>query len=319
MIYTNNFDEGITQLERKVAFLAFPIIYSTKRLLSIQVKYLLWCFIFGVLIYICINWYVIYETYDNDLVLRNRFGYNFTLHSYFRKSKFYIHHTYLGMYLTFAIVCCFYFLKIYNQIFIKALLLFILIVFIINFPLLASKISLFVLFFSLMSFTLFNNKFHKKTLSTLFLFSLVLVFIGFIIFNDWVKILFERSIGERLYLWSIAIEEIKNNYIIGVGTGDVLDTLNETYSMEYKDYYPHNSSFVFFLRFGVIGLFTLIAFYFILIKKAIKHDNSLLFTFTLIVFISSLTEHIYERHIGILFIIFFFSILYNYLDETDTI
>ena len=311
LLYTSNLHDGLVQIQRKIAFIVFPVIYLSKPLSREQLIKVFWFLIVGIMVYITINWLAIYEMYHNDLVLRNRFGYNYVLHSYFRKTQFSIHHAYMGMYIIFALVICLYLIEHYKKLWIRIVLALIILIYLFNFPLIASKVSFVTIVVAVMAYFVFKKSFHYKRFLLLIL-PLVLVVSGmFILSNDWTEKLLLRSINERLILWKVSIEVIRDNFWFGVGTGDVLDVLNTKYTNpDHHDYYSHNSFLLFFVRLGVLGVFSFLFYHFFLFKKAIKNNNILLFVLVIIALLSSLTEHVYERHIGIVFISFFFSILF---------
>ncbi|MEO6901807.1 MAG: O-antigen ligase family protein [Bacteroidia bacterium] len=123
-----------------------------------------------------------------------------------------------------------------------------------------------------------------------------------------------HSLTQRFEYWKTAYSIIKQNYFIGVGTGDVQQAFNEEYV---KINTPldkrwrlraHNQYLTIMVTFGVIGF---IWFMITLIYPAYKQGvlfSYLYSSFLLIVLISFLTEDTLETQAGVTFYTFFNSL-----------
>ncbi len=116
----------------------------------------------------------------------------------------------------------------------------------------------------------------------------------------------------RLEFWKTGYLIAKQNWLIGVGTGDVQDEFNLQYqknnSLLKKEWWKraHNQFLTVAITFGIIGLIVFLAYLFvpaILIKN--KHD--LFFIFMMISIISMLNEDTLETQAGVTFFGFFYS------------
>lgn len=123
------------------------------------------------------------------------------------------------------------------------------------------------------------------------------------------------SLLQRIDHWKTASHIIKNNWIFGVGTGDVQSIFDETYktlnsplSKEYW-YRSHNQFLTFFVSFGVLGFLLFLSLWVFVFKKVLKTNNWIGFAFALVAFASFLPEDTLETQQGVTFIGFFLGFL----------
>ena len=122
------------------------------------------------------------------------------------------------------------------------------------------------------------------------------------------------SVAQRFEFWKAAIGIIKENFFIGVGTGDVEKAFDEQYekinsplTQEWR-LRSHNQFLAIGTAFGVIGiLWFLIALFYPLLSLKNYKDYFYL-TFFIISFLSMLTEDTLETQVGITFFAFFNSL-----------
>ena len=124
-----------------------------------------------------------------------------------------------------------------------------------------------------------------------------------------------HSITQRYEFQKNAIQIIRKNFWLGVGTGDVKQAFNEQYNVSNSPLAQkwrlkaHNQLITFFLTFGVFGflwiLFALI--YPIFYEK--KHKSMLFVIFFMIALFSMLNEDTLETHAGISFFSYFYALL----------
>jgi len=124
-----------------------------------------------------------------------------------------------------------------------------------------------------------------------------------------------HSLTQRFEYWKAAYHVFKNNFLLGVGTGDVEQELNKEYERMQTKLTPeyrlraHNQYLTFALTFGIIGfcwfLFTL--FYPIIVLK--KYSNLLYLSFFCVALFSFLNEDTLETQAGVTFFAFLNSFL----------
>ncbi len=124
-----------------------------------------------------------------------------------------------------------------------------------------------------------------------------------------------HSLLQRLEFWKASIGIIKENFWIGVGTGDIEQAFEEQYE-EYQSYLApewrhraHNQYLAIFVSFGVIGF---LLFIFSLLYPAIKNQNLhdyLYFVFFFILLLSMFYEDTLETQAGATFYAFLNSLL----------
>lgn len=100
---------------------------------------------------------------------------------------------------------------------------------------------------------------------------------------------------------------IGENYLLGLGIGDVQAQLNKCYQKEFnskvyqwKDYNSHNQYAFFWLSSGVFGLLSFLILLFLLLKDALKKRSAIFMHFILIFSIVFLTENVLVRSDGLL-------------------
>ncbi|NKI31192.1 O-antigen ligase family protein [Croceivirga thetidis] len=126
----------------------------------------------------------------------------------------------------------------------------------------------------------------------------------------------------RVFIWATATKVISDNWLFGVGTGDVNDKLNDYYLasgfeyLERKNTNTHSQPLDFLLRFGVLGTF-LILLAFIFFFKVIKTNNYVLYGIFMFFFVFAfLTENLLNRQLGIVFFHFFNNFFMNTAQRT---
>ncbi len=127
-----------------------------------------------------------------------------------------------------------------------------------------------------------------------------------------------HSLTMRLYFWKAAFEIIKNNPLIGVGTGDVQDELNTTYiktnSPLSKEWYkrPHNQFLTITVALGSIGLLVFVMSLFYPIIKLRKQLFILYFPFFTLLISSFILEDTLETQAGMAFYVTFNTLFLSF-------
>lgn len=120
-----------------------------------------------------------------------------------------------------------------------------------------------------------------------------------------------HSVLMRWEYWKTAINIIKNNPLIGVGTGDVHDAFNDQYKKDNSDLVPkyrlraHSQYLTYGVTFGLIGFIWFLICLFYPIMKTKLYRNFLYLSFFSIVTLSMITEDTLETQVGINYFVFF--------------
>lgn len=124
-----------------------------------------------------------------------------------------------------------------------------------------------------------------------------------------------KSVAQRFEYWKTAGTIIKNNFWVGVGTGDVAMSFKDTYQQLNSKLRPenrlraHNQYLTFFLTFGLAGFLAALFSMFYPAKTAIKRSNFLAISFLFVIFVSMCNEDTLETQAGVTFYIFFYTLL----------
>lgn len=120
-----------------------------------------------------------------------------------------------------------------------------------------------------------------------------------------------HSIPQRLYLWQKGYEVFKQNWLMGVGTGDVqqvftmLARTNQIIYADGKILRPHQQFLTIGIQLGVVGILLLAALCIVPLFLAIKEKNILFTIFALLMLVSMMYEDTLETQVGVsLFSIF---------------
>lgn len=121
----------------------------------------------------------------------------------------------------------------------------------------------------------------------------------------------------RLVKWQSAFDVIRDNWIFGVGPGDVQEELNKKYEAHgfhagiAEQFNTHNQFLQTWVGTGLIGLAIFIATLVVSVAKAIRLKNHFFLMFIALFIICCLTESMLERQFGILFYVIFSSLFYQ--------
>jgi hypothetical protein len=123
------------------------------------------------------------------------------------------------------------------------------------------------------------------------------------------------TILQRLEYWKTGIQLIKENFIFGVGTGDIKDEYKKKYEKNNSLLLPdnrleaHNTFLTFFITFGIFGFLYLLYVIYDVTGKSYQSSDFLGFVFILILTSSFFTEDTLETQMGITIFSFLFSLL----------
>jgi O-antigen ligase len=339
--YSSNLKFAAEILETKLAFLMVPLIYSSYiKETSDKFNQYLKSFIYGCILYIllCTAWasYCFFKPVYTDLygVLYN-LGANYFYYTYL---SFNFHPSYTSMYAAIALLSIFY---LNTKADIKFNMAWISIVGILSIYilLLSSKagwICLLLIYIILIVKLLIKKKFIKALLIGLS------ISISFSLLNVYYAPSFSQRIpkvetianainekdknnnivttgtegsGSRVFVWRASLEIFKENFLLGVGTGDSRDKMLEKYlekKMETEYQFKLNSHSQFLntaVSIGIFGLLSLIASLLIPFYYGFKNRESILVGFVIVVSINLLFESMFERQAGVIFYVFMNTLL----------
>jgi O-antigen ligase len=341
VIYTSNFKFSGEILETKFSFLILPFVYAaypneTKSNLTNYLKY----FIFGCIAYalFCFSYatYAFYKPVYTDLygVLYD-LGSNYFYYSYLSSI---FHPSYTSMYAIVALISIYYLYtkKILNLNYSWIGVIAMLSIYIL---LLSSKAGWIGL---IITYSIFIFDLIKKS-KYLIAFVVAGVLVGLFLFlnvyyapiyaqripkaetiqnainekdkDDKVVTTSADGTGSRIFVWRASFEVIKENFILGVGTGDSRDKLMDKYleknmKTEYEfGLNSHNQFLNTAVSIGVFGFIVLLLCFWIPFYEGLKRKDVLLIGFTIIVALNLLFESMFERQSGVIFYVFLNTIL----------
>lgn len=133
-----------------------------------------------------------------------------------------------------------------------------------------------------------------------------------------------HSVFQRFEFWEVGTSIFCENFILGVGTGDLKNSFKEAYivsgtRLEVKNRLrAHNQYLTFFITYGVVGglIFLSLFFYPVFADRNLR-KNMLYLGFTLICVMSFLSEDTLETQVGVTFYIFLHSFLIRFYQRQD--
>jgi O-antigen ligase len=127
-----------------------------------------------------------------------------------------------------------------------------------------------------------------------------------------------ESSAARILVWKSAFEIIKSNPVIGVGTGDVKQELRKVYKKnEIEGAYEghlnaHNQFIQTTVALGIVGLIVLALSFLMPAILSFKKNSLLYLLFLVLVSFHFLVESMLERQAGVVFYVFFNSLLFYF-------
>jgi len=128
-----------------------------------------------------------------------------------------------------------------------------------------------------------------------------------------------ESTGERIFIWRSCLQIIEENFLVGVGTGDVKDRLmleyekNNITTAYNEKLNAHNQYLQTFISLGIVGLLILLLSLILPIIAAFKMRHMIYLLFLLLIGFNLLFESMFERQAGVVFYAFFNGLLFFYL------
>jgi len=323
LLYTSNIREGMFQLEVKQTLFIFPVIFLfSSNIIKLNIEFIIRCFVKAVYVasFICIvfAFFMFFKT--NDIVVFQREELTSALR---------FHPIYFSLFIGATIVIENDRLRRWRQLNLKSLILNIVsILFLLSFNiLLSAKMPLFALVLGMIVYIILiiRSLIYKSIIIIFILISSVcsIIFIPFISkqFNTIANSRLYFSVEEnnansltlRLVKWQCSLEGIRENFFVGLGTGDAQDYLQVCYVRKnfwgsvFK-YNSHNEYLSIGLRLGLIG-FSVFVFSIIGILSESK-SNPVFFSIILLIAICFLTESMLSTQKGVVFFSLITSLSY---------
>jgi O-antigen ligase len=326
--YSENKSEALSAIEIKLCFLAFPILFFGSHFSHTHVKKMVISFVSGCMLvsFLCIfRACYLYFFEDTNAFFYSDFSY-------------FIHPSYMAMYLVFAflIVMLFYKNWLAHLHLLNIKLGFMAVVFLVTIFLCSSKLGLLSAFFLLPTTfsVLLYNKGYKKIIIGLVLALLGLATASYKLFptpfkrfqtainvtksSQTIDKTDAESTAVRILIWKESIKLIKNKFWIGTTAGDVNDKLIESYEKEgltgalTKKLNAHNQFLQTFIGTGFIGFVLLILMTLFLIVYSFIKKNYILMLFSILISLNFMVESMLQTQAGFTFFTFFLCLILKY-------
>jgi len=341
MLYTDNAKIGNETIETKMSFFIFPLIFSSyaqtcKNNLNKYLK----LFIYGSIVsaITCFAW-ATYCFFKPVYVVLYGIPYDLgASYFYYTQLSVFLHPSYIAMYSVFALIALFHLVETgelkFNWKWLAAMVLLVLFILLLSSK--AGWIGMFLFFLYFLRWLIIK----KQTLKALLM--VVLLMAVFYFLNIYFTPRFSTRIpqlsvitqtikgtndenkkitsstdgtGSRILVWKAATEIIKNNFWLGVGTGDAKDKMLEKYKekgmiSEYENKLnSHNQFLNTFIALGIVG-FTVLLLCFVLPFYFSYREKQFIFAaFIIITGINFLVESMLETQAGVIFYAFFYTLL----------
>ncbi len=323
-LLSDNKAEGLSSIEVKLSFLAFPYFFYLFGISNSTVKRMVVAFVSAC--FFSLIFCLVHATYVYLTIGENEFFYN--------KFSILIHAGYFSMYMLFGILILVFAYPLWftNDKWVSIIRYFFISSFLVGIFLCASKMGYIValLILIIVPFIKFKDKLNIKTIAI----SLVLI-VG-VIFSA-LKFFpkpFERinnalttvsstnidktsseSTAVRLLIWDVSLDIIKENLLLGVGSGDANDVLQSKYREKgltgalSHNLNTHNQFFQTTIALGLVGGLVLIFLTFGALVYGIIKKHILLILFSIIIILNFLVESMLQTQSGNLFFVGFLCIL----------
>lgn len=290
--------EGLLYFDdTRLPFLVLPLLMPlTPELFRKHSDKILKAFLAGVLTYIAYSivfliyfygWYNPNKAFELDYYLK------YVLYHYMPGA---IHHTYLGLFITFSVVIVLEMKKLNKALKISSLVLLCL-----SLPLLGSKWSLLAGVIILTRWTLIyaNFKARKWQFALILLFAAVLIWVGMV--TDLFRTVFQ-SMEKRIQIFQCSFEGAHEFWVLGMGK-DSLKLWMENCTNSNLAMDTHNIFLQELLTSGILGLLILIIIIAGLFRESSNYFAFRMFWFLIVFF--GLIEHLLNLQLGVTFFVFF--------------
>jgi O-antigen ligase len=335
LLYSKNIEFGLTDLLLKLPLLILPIIiftldplYWTKK----KVEILLKLFVLGCLIILIIS------VLHSWIVYKETALYYYFLYTY---ASLFHHPSYASMYYCFSFV-------IINYLFIthgyssweKIIAVVAMILFFVEIILLESRAGILVFGCVLINYFFYILFFKRKFLVHVFT-GMIIICMAFIgsyklfpnetnrvqhaisyINDNYITERRSQDTYVRFLIWESSLKVGTNNLPFGVGTGDIKDELIKQYQKEnhiepYENHFNAHCQYLqVFVTLGILGTIFFLLMVLHPVWIGCKTRNILFILFSIITGGNFLVESMLERQAGVIFFVFFLTLLY-FISQTQ--
>lgn len=130
-----------------------------------------------------------------------------------------------------------------------------------------------------------------------------------------------HSLLQRLEFWKTGWHIIRNNWIFGVGTGDVQQAFNQQYEKEKSILDPenrlraHNMYLTVWITFGILGLLIFLAFLITYLRFNIKNNELFPLMFMIVAIVTFFFEDTIETQLGVSIFALFTGLFLNQISR----
>lgn len=311
-ILTLDFSQLLFQ-EVKIIFIIFPIIAMLHaKLFANLYNEILKAFFLGVITYIIIAWgfVIYYYTIANPTYIFD-FTDHYVIYVLANEFPLAIHHTYIGLYILFITLVVFV-----NTIINKSIKLFYglstsLFLLLNSFYLGGKSTTVLLILFMLgvLIFSLFNEK-KIKGIKYYVISLFLIVIVGVSSIYEWLSISIEQSYLQRKVIFTRSIQIINESFPFGIGKNRLKEIpLNSSDSLGIN-LIPHNIYLNELIINGIVGEIILLTLLSYLCYAGYK-SKIIFLLFSISIILIGFTEDLFSRQRGILFFVFFATVLYN--------
>jgi len=329
VIYSSDKAIAWFDIEVKLSLLIFPILFSIQnQYLKKYNKLIFFTFVLSSFIGSVVMLYIPLMAY---------WGNGFEFLNHVREMR-YLHPSYFSMYLIFSIGILIKYITENKNIIIYKYIIFVPIIFLVYLiSLLQSKAEIItiivVLFYLFMLAIIKLRSFLLKIAIFLLIISFSLIILQK---SSRLQSMFysveqissageskDETTGIRYEIWKIAAHQIKSNWLIGVGAGDIKSSISSELEDKHLDaaldnsLNIHNQFLETFLGQGILGLSLLIFLLYLGVKEAIKRKDWLLTVFLILITISFGPESMLNTQAGVIFFSFFYYFLFLFNTNND--
>lgn len=331
--FTESISSGAERIIKRASFLLFPLaLFFPSDLIKLKIKLLLKLFTIFILIYLI---YCFGVALNNSITIKegkwifNQYHELYTYESFFAGYRLSgsVHPTYLAMYLIVSLIITLeaFFDKALKVV-TRSLWLFVSVIFLVVIYLLSSRAGILAVAIVLPLYLIV--KLYRQLPAWLII-TLILAFItisGVLISNNSrLKSSFDEIAKEsiddafqkdtRILIWRSAFGIIKDNLLVGVGTGDASEELKKEFLERgytegyYDNLNAHNQFLEILLENGLIGLILFLGILGYIGFISFSEHNYMLMLFLIIMIVFFMFESILNRLAGITFFPFFTFLL----------
>ena len=332
MLWTQNVKAGKFELEQKLSFLIIPIlVYSNQAIIKRNFKNICNVFILSnciASIFMITRGFMLLQS--NADCIHDHSGY---LPFYSDFSSF-LHVAYASFYIAVSLLLCINFIfetsdEVYKYIYGLAFL-----ILLIAFYYLSSK-GVFAAFAFMILVNFIYIFWQSKNKWRIGIFAILIIILSIIGFRNNPRIYSVKKMitevidtrkadpnassdisnGQRIYVIKSGLKVIRNNFLFGVGAGDVIDEMESQYVksnykvLAQKKLNCHNQFIEFFVELGVFGFIMFMTILIISMLIAIKNRNIILISFIVGFVVVANTESFLNHQAGIVFFTLFICIL----------